>query len=114
MTALLDNKVVMVAGLGGIGNGLARRYFDEGALLVIGDLDDDLARRVAGELDTAGQRVLGVRLDGADEESVIAMVKLAVDTFGAASTACTSTSPMPPTHIFPAAWSICRWRPSTR
>jgi NAD(P)-dependent dehydrogenase (short-subunit alcohol dehydrogenase family) len=82
MTALLDNKVVIVAGLGGIGNGLARRYFDEGALLVIGDLDGDLARRVAGELDAASERVLGVPLDGADEESVIATVKLAVDTFG--------------------------------
>jgi NAD(P)-dependent dehydrogenase (short-subunit alcohol dehydrogenase family) len=82
MTALLDNKVVMVAGLGGIGNGLARRYFDEGARLVIGDLDGDLARRVAGELDATGERVLGVPLDGADEESVTAMVKLAVDTFG--------------------------------
>jgi NAD(P)-dependent dehydrogenase (short-subunit alcohol dehydrogenase family) len=82
MKALLDNKVVIVAGLGGIGNGLARRYFEEGALLVIGDLDGDLARRVASELDAAGELVLGVRLDGADEESVIAMVKLAVDTFG--------------------------------
>ena len=82
MTALLDNKVVIVAGLGGIGNGLARRYFDEGALLVIGDLDGDLARRVAGELDAASERVLGVPVDGADEESVIATVKLAVDTFG--------------------------------
>jgi hypothetical protein len=30
MTGLLDNKVVIVAGLGGIGNGLARRYADEG------------------------------------------------------------------------------------
>jgi NAD(P)-dependent dehydrogenase (short-subunit alcohol dehydrogenase family) len=82
MKALLDNKVVIVAGLGGIGNGLARRYFEEGALLVIGDLDGDLARRVASELDAAGERVRGVRLDGADEESVITMVKLAVDTYG--------------------------------
>ena len=39
MTGLLDNKVVIVAGLGGIGNGLARRYADEGGRLVIGDLD---------------------------------------------------------------------------
>jgi cytochrome P450 len=37
MTGLLENKVVIVAGLGGIGNGLARRYADEGALLVIGE-----------------------------------------------------------------------------
>jgi NAD(P)-dependent dehydrogenase (short-subunit alcohol dehydrogenase family) len=82
MTALLDNKVVIVAGLGGIGNGLARRYADEGARLVVGDLDGELARRVAVDLDAAGERVLGMRFDGTDEESVIAMVKHAVDTYG--------------------------------
>src|SRR3954467_189277 len=82
MTGLLENKVVFVAGLGGIGNGLARRYADEGALLVIGDLDAELASRVADELDPAAQRVRGVALDGADEASVIAAVDLAVGTFG--------------------------------
>ena len=82
MTGLLDDKVVIVAGLGGIGNGLARRYADEGALLVIGDLDAELAARVATDLDPSGQRVRGVALDGADEESVISIVALAVDSFG--------------------------------
>ena len=82
MTRLLDDKVVIVAGLGGIGNGLARRYADEGALLVIGDLDGELSSRVAAEVDPSGERVRGVALDGADESSVIGIVKLAVDTFG--------------------------------
>lgn len=82
MTRLLDDKVVIVAGLGGIGNGLARRYADEGALLVIGDLDGELSSRVAAEVDPSGKRVRGVALDGADESSVIGIVKLAVDTFG--------------------------------
>ena len=82
MAGLLENKVVIVAGLGGIGNGLARRYAGEGALLVIGDLDAELASDVAGDLDPSGERVRGVKLDGADEDSVIAIVKLAADTFG--------------------------------
>jgi NAD(P)-dependent dehydrogenase (short-subunit alcohol dehydrogenase family) len=82
MARLLENKVVIVAGLGGIGNGLARRYADEGALLVIGDLDAELASRVAADLDPPGERVRGVPLDGANEDSVISIVKLAVDTFG--------------------------------
>jgi NAD(P)-dependent dehydrogenase (short-subunit alcohol dehydrogenase family) len=82
MAGLLENKVVIVAGLGGIGNGLARRYADEGALLVIGDLDAELASRVAADVDPSGERVRGVSLDGADEDSVIGIVKLAVDTFG--------------------------------
>jgi NAD(P)-dependent dehydrogenase (short-subunit alcohol dehydrogenase family) len=41
-----------------------------------------LAERVADDLDPSAQRVRGVHLDGADEQSVIAMVTLAVDTFG--------------------------------
>jgi NAD(P)-dependent dehydrogenase (short-subunit alcohol dehydrogenase family) len=78
----LENKVVILAGLGGVGNGLARRYADEGARLVVGDLDAELTSRVVADLDPSGQRVLGVALDGADEQSVIAIVGLAVDTFG--------------------------------
>jgi NAD(P)-dependent dehydrogenase (short-subunit alcohol dehydrogenase family) len=82
MTKLLENKVVIVAGLGGIGNGLARRYANEGALLVIGDLDAELASSVAAELDPSNERVRSVPLDGTDEGSVISIVKLAVDAFG--------------------------------
>ena len=82
MATLLENKVVILAGLGGIGNGLARRYAEEGALLVIGDLDAELASRVAADLDPSGQRVRGVGLDGADEGSVMSIVELTVDTFG--------------------------------
>ena len=79
---LLENKVVIIAGLGGIGNGLARRYADEGALLVIGDLDGELASRVATDLDPSGTRVHGVAVDGTDEHSAISIVNRAVDTFG--------------------------------
>jgi NAD(P)-dependent dehydrogenase (short-subunit alcohol dehydrogenase family) len=50
--------------------------------LVIGDLDAELASRVAKEIDPSGERVRSVQLDGADEKSVIALVKLAVDVFG--------------------------------
>ena len=82
MTGQLEDKVVILAGLGGVGNGLARRYADEGARLVVGDLDAELTARIADELDPSGRRVRGVPLDGADEESVIGIVSLAVDTFG--------------------------------
>jgi NAD(P)-dependent dehydrogenase (short-subunit alcohol dehydrogenase family) len=82
VAGLLANKVVILAGLGGIGNGLAQRYFDEGARLVVGDLDGELVARVVAEIDPSGERVRGVPLDGADEESVIAIIRLAVDAFG--------------------------------
>jgi NAD(P)-dependent dehydrogenase (short-subunit alcohol dehydrogenase family) len=79
---MLQNKVVIVAGLGGIGNGLARRYADEGARLVIGDLDSDLVSHIVAEIDPSGDQVRGVPLDGADEDSVRSIVGLAVDAFG--------------------------------
>ncbi|WP_235632161.1 SDR family NAD(P)-dependent oxidoreductase [Mycolicibacterium rutilum] len=79
MTGLLADKVILLAGLGGIGNGLARRFADEGASLVIGDIDADLAERVAAEL---GGTVRAVPLDGADEQSVIAAVETTVGAFG--------------------------------
>lgn len=82
MTGLLQDKVVIVAGLGGVGNGLAKRYADEGAQLVIGDLDAELALRVAAEIDPSGKRVLGLGFDGADDDSVAGVVTLAVDSFG--------------------------------
>lgn len=82
MAGQLENKVVILAGLGGIGNGLARRFVDEGARLVVGDLDAELVARIVDEIDPSGERIRGIPLDGSDEESVIAIVKLAVDSFG--------------------------------
>jgi NAD(P)-dependent dehydrogenase (short-subunit alcohol dehydrogenase family) len=49
---------------------------------VIGDLDAELASCVAADLDPSGERVRGVLLDGADEDSVVSIVKFAVETFG--------------------------------
>ncbi|OBF89192.1 dehydrogenase [Mycolicibacterium flavescens] len=82
MTGLLEDKVIIVAGLGGIGNGLARRFTDEGARLVLGDIDAELVKRVTDEINPAGERIRGTHLDGSDEQSVSAAVALAVDTFG--------------------------------
>lgn len=82
VAGLLDNKVVIVAGLGGVGNGLARRYADEGALLVIGDLDAELTARVADDIDPSGERVRAVAFDGADEDSARGVVELAIGAFG--------------------------------
>ncbi|KUI00482.1 short-chain dehydrogenase [Mycolicibacterium acapulense] len=82
MAGLLEEKVIIIAGLGGIGNGLARRFTDEGARLVLGDINAELVKHVTDEIDPAGERSRGTHLDGSDEQSVIAAVALAVDTFG--------------------------------
>jgi len=78
----LNGKVIVVAGAGGIGNELARRYAGEGAAVLLGDIDAALARAVAGAIVAAGGRALGLELNGADDASIRSAVGLAVATFG--------------------------------
>ncbi|MFC3172750.1 SDR family NAD(P)-dependent oxidoreductase [Novosphingobium bradum] len=82
MAGRLADKVVIVAGAGGIGDGLVRRYAAEGAKLVIGDLRGDHAAALAAEVDPSGARAVGTELDGAEDASIAAMVALALARFG--------------------------------
>jgi len=76
----LDGKVAIVTGAGsGIGEATARLMADEGASLVVADINGTEADRVAGEL---GSAVTAVEVDVADESSVVRMVETAVETFG--------------------------------
>lgn len=83
MTARLSGKVIVVAGgAGGIGSGLSRRYAEEGAAVVIGDLDGAAAMALAEDISGAGGTAIGAELDGGDEDSIRAAVDLAVSRFG--------------------------------
>lgn len=80
---LLDDKVAIVTGAGsGIGRETALRMAVEGAAVVVADLVGDSADRVTAEIDAAGGRAVACTVDVADEESVRAMVALAVSEFG--------------------------------
>lgn len=75
----LENKVVVVTGAGaGIGAAIARRSAQEGALVVVTDLDGDAAARCAEEIDAAAAHAMDV----ADKASVDAAVAAVVDQFG--------------------------------
>jgi NAD(P)-dependent dehydrogenase (short-subunit alcohol dehydrogenase family) len=78
----LESKTILVAGAGGIGGELARRYAMEGAAVVLGDLDLDSACTVAEEIARAGGKAVATRLDGADENSITAAVALASKSYG--------------------------------
>jgi NAD(P)-dependent dehydrogenase (short-subunit alcohol dehydrogenase family) len=82
MGGKLEGKVVVVAGAGGIGDALAIRYADEGARVVIGDLNGDHAAALAARIDPVGERAVGVALDGSSDESVGAIVAYARSKFG--------------------------------
>lgn len=50
----LEGKTILVAGGGGIGGGLARRYAQEGANVLLGDIKADAAAKVVDEITAAG------------------------------------------------------------
>jgi NAD(P)-dependent dehydrogenase (short-subunit alcohol dehydrogenase family) len=82
MSDRLAGKVIVVAGAGGIGDALTRRYAAEGARVVVGDLDAERAVALADEISAGGAEVVGTRLDGSDDHSVAELVSLAMSKFG--------------------------------
>ncbi|MDE2620884.1 MAG: SDR family oxidoreductase [Sphingomonadales bacterium] len=78
----LRGKTILVAGGGGIGGGLARRFAAEGANVVLGDVDEASAETIVRGIVADRGRALATRFDGADEVSAAAAVALACERFG--------------------------------
>ncbi|WP_406852924.1 SDR family oxidoreductase [Brevundimonas sp. BH3] len=80
----LKGKVGIVAGGGrGIGAATARRLAEEGAAVVIGDINAAWAQETAQLINDAGGRAIGVMLDGTLAASQANIVQAALSEFGA-------------------------------
>ncbi|MER7969406.1 bifunctional aldolase/short-chain dehydrogenase [Streptomyces sp. NPDC096080] len=78
----LATRVALVTGAGsGIGRAIARRLVDEGACVVIADLDEENASAVAAELGGA-DRAVAVTVDVTSEEQIAAAFAAAALAFG--------------------------------
>ncbi len=82
MLERLTGKVIIVAGGGGIGGGIARRLASEGASVVLGDIDLKGAQETVDEITAAGGTAVAAALDARDDASCKALVDLAVSRFG--------------------------------
>jgi NAD(P)-dependent dehydrogenase (short-subunit alcohol dehydrogenase family) len=80
----VEGKVAIVTGAAsGIGRVTAERLAEEGARVVIADVDLDGGRRVAESIGESGGEAIAARVDVGEESDVISMVKTAMDVFGA-------------------------------
>jgi 3-oxoacyl-[acyl-carrier protein] reductase len=77
-----DRVAVITGGGRGIGAATARRLADEGAAVVLADLDEGPAREVAAEIEGTRGRALAVGCNVTERASVEALFKAAVDKFG--------------------------------
>jgi 3-oxoacyl-[acyl-carrier protein] reductase len=76
-----DRVAVITGGGRGIGAATARRLADEGAAVVIADLDPAPANEVVAEVEKAGGRALAVACDVTQRASVEALFRAAVERF---------------------------------
>ncbi len=75
----LKDKVAIVTGAGsGFGEGIARRFVEEGAHVVVADIDEDAGTRVAGDIENAEF----CKTDVTDSAQVKAMFEAAERCFG--------------------------------
>lgn len=76
----LKNKATIVTGgASGFGAGIARRFAQEGARVLIADLNEDASRTLATDL---GSECIGLKVDVSDAGDVAMMTQKAIDAFG--------------------------------
>jgi len=79
----IKEKVALVTGAGaGIGLAVARRFAQEGAAVVVADIDEDAGTNAVGEIESTGGRAAFARVDVTSEADASRMVSLAEDEFG--------------------------------
>lgn len=83
MSLRMEGRVALITGgASGIGRACALRFAEEGATIVVADLNGDRARNVVREIADAGGAASSVAVDTASEAAVDDMVAAAVDTHG--------------------------------
>lgn len=79
----LDGRVAFVTGAGrGIGAATALRLAEDGARIVLADIDSEGCQQVAADIEKAGSQALAVSCDVASKDAVEAAVQQGVDRFG--------------------------------
>ena len=82
MERLKDKVAIVTGGALGIGRVFSSGLANEGARVVVADIDEQAAGSLAAELAQAGHECLALRVDVADEASTREMARRALERFG--------------------------------
>lgn len=83
MVGSVENKVVIVTGAArGIGAGIAANLVENGAKLVIADLNEETAKQTAAKISRVDGDVMAVGVDVSDRQSVQELIARTVEQFG--------------------------------
>jgi NAD(P)-dependent dehydrogenase (short-subunit alcohol dehydrogenase family) len=79
----VKDRVGLITGSGsGIGEGVAKKMAQNGAKVVVVDVDSSKVSRVVGEIKAEGGEAIGITADITKKAEVDAMFKQVIDTFG--------------------------------
>ena len=78
---LLNKKVIVTGGSRGIGAGIVKRLFNEGAEIIIADIKEDLAAKLMESLDS--EKINFVHTDLSKEEEIVNLIDFAKNKWGA-------------------------------
>jgi NAD(P)-dependent dehydrogenase (short-subunit alcohol dehydrogenase family) len=79
----LKDKVAVITGAGsGVGRASAKRFAEEGALVVCADIDLERAKETVAELEASGGQAVAELCDVASDADVAAVISSAVSHFG--------------------------------
>lgn len=83
---LKDKIAIVTGGSSGFGEGIARRFAEEGCKVMIADINDEGGRRVVSEITAAGGKAAYQHCDVTKDADWAALVKATKDTFGGLTT----------------------------